>query len=199
MLRKVPAWVWMVVAVLAGGYVLQSAANGWKRDEVRELADSWDKPKPKPEAAAAEPEKVDIAWSYSSFEDEMSSKNIGIASIQSVNTVNFGFPYEGEQRALLQLRQHPRYGKDVMLVLERGHFHIKYGGTPVLVRFDDGEAMSFTAFEPDDNDTEIIFIQGYKRFVDKLKGATVVKIEAPFYQEGTRVFEFAVSEFDDNW
>lgn len=158
-----------------------------------------------PVAVGVESESVPVeipfapSWQYSSFIDEMSSKAGKSAIIQSENQVSFSFPYEGEQRASLQLRHHPRYGKDVIFFVEKGQVNSRYDGVSVLVRFDDGSAMRFNAVEPEDRDSKTIFIQGYSRFSERLKGASRVKIEVPFYKEGNRVFEFDASGFDDAW
>lgn len=135
-------------------------------------------------------------WQYSYFDDEMTSKKISFASIQSLNQIDFDFPYQGAQRAMLQLRKHPRYGKDVILSMERGQFLTSFDGTTVLVRFDDGAAQRYRALEPSDHDSKALFIQGYSRFYGQLKKASIVKIEAQFYHEGNRVFEFDVKGID---
>lgn len=191
MSNKLPWWGWLF-GFLALGSIISSC------DEQNKSIEPTVQSTPSIEQQApAKP--INPSWQYNSFIDEMSSKSILMASIASINTVNFDFPYQGEQRAILRLRRHPRFGNDVMLIIERGQFNTKYDGTPVLVRFDNDEAIKFTALEPDDHSRTILFIQGFKRFMEKMKKASTIRIEAPFYNEGNRVFEFDVSNLNDKW
>jgi hypothetical protein len=136
-------------------------------------------------------------WSYHQSDDEMGNGTTYLARISSSNTVNFDFPYSGDQHAELQLRTHPRYGKDVIFSIEKGQFLCNsFEDCIVLVRFDDGKAASFSAAGAADNSTETIFIRNYSRFVEKMQKSKRVRISANIYQEGAPVFEFDVSEFD---
>lgn len=64
-------------------------------------------------------EPVIPKWDYYSFEDKMTGNKTYQASMKSINGLNFGFPYQGSQKATLTLRTHPRYGKDLILRIER--------------------------------------------------------------------------------
>ena len=113
--------------------------------------------------------------------------------------MNFDFPYSGEQHATLNLRVDPRYGKDVIFRIERGQILChSYEDCTVLVRFDDGKAVNYTAVGAADNSTETIFIRNYGRFVENMLKAKMVRISTNIYQEGAPVFEFDVSDFDQN-
>lgn len=136
-----------------------------------------------------------LAWQYSSSTDELSGKPIKSATVSSLNSVQFGFPYQGEQRATLHLRQHPRWGKDVLLSVERGQFLCR-SDCRVTVKFDDRAADSYSVTEPDDHSTTYLFIDNYPRFVTNMRKATRLRIEATFFQEGARVLEFDVSNFE---
>ncbi len=202
-MKKVPSFIWIIFGLLCVGWLVNYGHDQTEKARIQALSDSWytnQNPKPKEAEVHNGPvESIGKTWQYSSFFDEMTSKLIHLASIESNNTVNFDFPYQGEQHATLRLRRHPRFGHDVMLIIERGQFNTRYDGTPILVRFDDGVAMKYTAAEADDHDRKILFIQGFKRFVEKMNKASVVRIEAPFYNEGNRVFEFDVSGLKNNW
>lgn len=136
------------------------------------------------------------SWSYFSDEDAMSSKNSRFASIQSSNTVNLGFPYSGEQQATLQLRTHPRWGKDVIFSVDKGQLLCSYSGCRVLVRFDEAPPVYYNANEPSDHSSTYLFISNYAGFVNKMSKAKKVRIAVDFYQNGTQTFEFNVSGFD---
>lgn len=138
------------------------------------------------------------SWVYTLEDDPMGRGIIHFATVKSKNSVNFGFPYSGEQYATLWVRRHPQYGNDIYLQVEKGQFLIGYDGKNFAVRFDEKPVMKFWAVESDDHSTTIAFMKGYDRFVRELKTAKTVRIEAPFYQEGSRVFEFDVSGFKPN-
>lgn len=147
-------------------------------------------------ASAAAPQPGS-QWNYRQDEDPMGKGISSYALVVSNNTVNFGFPYSGAQHGTLTLRTHPRYGKDVILSIERGQFLCpSYDGCTVLVRFDDGKAINYSAAGAADNSTETIFIRGYSGFVGHLEKSKRVRISANVYQEGAPVFEFDVSGFD---
>lgn len=148
---------------------------------------------------APAPPPLDSQWSYEQSDDPMAKGTTHIAAVQSKNTVEFDFPYNGPQRAMLALRTHPRYGKDVVFKIERGQFLCRsYEDCTILVRFDDQKAQSFSAIGSSDNSTETIFIRNYSRFVSGMQKAKTVRIAAEIYQQGAPVFEFDVSGFDQS-
>lgn len=152
-----------------------------------------------PRAPAAPPlkPKTGSQWHYKQNKDPMGMGNTYFASVLSTNTVNFGFPYSGAQHGTLTLRTHPRYGKDVILSIERGQFLCpSYEGCTVLVRFDDGTAYRYSAAAAADNSTETVFIRAYTRFVGHMLKSKRVRISANVYQEGAPVFEYNVAGFD---
>ena len=138
-------------------------------------------------------------WDYENDQDKMGKGTAYFASVTSANTVDFNFPYSGSQHATLMLRSHPRFGKSVILSVERGQFLChSYDGCVVLVRFDDQEAQRYTATGPSDNSTTSIFIKDYSRFVKTLNRAKRVRVAAEFFQQGSPIFEFDVSNFDES-
>lgn len=136
-------------------------------------------------------------WLYQKNDDEMGKGAIYQARVSSSNTVNFDFPYSGEQYATLTLRTHPRYGKDVIFRIEKGQILCNsYEDCAVLVRFDDEEPVKYSAGAAADYSTEVVFIRNYNGFIEKMLRAKKVRIAANIYQQGAPVFEFDVSGFD---
>jgi hypothetical protein len=140
------------------------------------------------------PEAI-VNWEYAVRPDEMGRGNIKTATSVSTNTVNFDFPYSGEQHAHITIRKHPEHGNDVMLGIDRGQFLTGVEGCTVTLRFDDRPPMKFHANGAADNSTNLIFIDGFGKIVDNLKHSKRLRIEAPFYREGNQVFEFNVEGF----
>ena len=141
---------------------------------------------------AVEPAKTP-SWTTGGFEDKMGGVTTQSAQGVSSNTVRFGFPYEGETRAILKLRKGAKEW-DVMFGVELGQFVSSYSKDFVTVRFDDGELQKFTIGEPYDGKSSLQFIHDneVEQFMSQLRKAKRLKIEADFYDQGSRVFEFDV-------
>jgi hypothetical protein len=148
-------------------------------------------------AAAAETQKLADKWSYTTSVDRMTSGNSTSASIASENAVSLDFPYQGLQHGTLTIRNHPSYGRDVFLSIERGQFLCQsYADCQIRVRFDEGKPERWNAVGPADNSTTVVFLRNETRFVQRLRTAKIVRIEAALYHQGAPVFEFLVSGFD---
>ncbi len=132
-------------------------------------------------------------WSYGSSDDPMTSKKIKFAEVSSENTVEFGFPYTGQQVGKLIIRNHPAHGVEVMFVIGNGQVLCNsYSGCNIQIRFDDKKAENWKAIGPADNSNKILFISNDKAFIKKLSSTKVVRLKVPFYQEGEPVFEFHI-------
>lgn len=145
-------------------------------------------------SAEAPPATLDN-WSYFSNADDMTSKPIRFAQVTSNNQISLDSPYQGAQRGTLELRTHPRYGKDVILSIDRGQFLCHTYDCSVMVRFDDKSPVRYEAGEPSDYSTTTLFIRNYSRFVEQLKQAKKVRIEVKLFHNGTQTFEFDVAGF----
>lgn len=144
----------------------------------------------------ADSARMAAKWSYSATPDPMSSQVNRTASIQSEGTISLGFPYEGAQYGTLMIRDHPQWGRDVMLSVNEGQFNCNsYDGCTVRIRFDDAAATTWSAVEPSDNSSNLIFIRPAARFVSRMRAAKKVLIQAEFYNNGVQTFEFEVGGF----
>lgn len=140
--------------------------------------------------------EIESKWNYQAVQDDMSNKNIFFATNTSRNYINFDFPYSGEQQATLQIRNHPRHGRDIILSIEKGQFLCGYNDCYVLVKFDDSPPVRFSASSPNDHSSEHIFINSYQKFIDRMKKSKEVRIEARFYREGAQSLIFDTTGFD---
>jgi len=149
-------------------------------------------PSPKPVVPGSQ-------WSYSQVADAMSKGTTYHAAVSSTNTVNFGFPYGGEQHATLNLRNDPRYNNDVIVQIEKGQILCRsYEDCTVLVRFDDEQATNYSAVGAADGSATSFFLRNNGRFVEKMLKAKRVRLSTEIYQQGAPVFEFDVSGFDQS-
>ena len=132
------------------------------------------------------------SWNYFTDTDEMNDSKSRFASLVSDNTVNFDFPYQGGSSLSLIVRYMKKYGTDVYIKISSGQFICnEYQGTNnVRVRFDDAAPIKFSTNEPSDGSSDMLFLNNAKKFIKLAKQAKTIKIEAPFYQEGNRIFTF---------
>ena len=148
-------------------------------------------------AAAAEAQRLADKWMYRINEDPMTSRKSRSATIESENTVDFDFPYQGSQHGTLTLRDHPTYGRDVIFSIEQGQLLCQsYTDCQIRVRFDEGNPEGWSAVGPADNSSTSIFLRNQARFVQKLRAAKVVRLQVPAYQQGEPMFEFQVGGLD---
>lgn len=192
--NHVSGWLVLLVFALLGGFIWYKATDGGSATATSVVsARTVATPSSIPSGHQADIER----WHYVQEPDAMSNGKTYGAAIRSANTVSFDFPYDGAQHATLILRTHPRYGKQVILTIERGQFLCpSYEGCTVLVRFDDGKAARFAAGGADDNSTTALFIRNYSQFVARMEKAKRVRISVNVYREGAPVFDFDVHDFD---
>ena len=138
-------------------------------------------------------------WVYHKKEDEMGRGTNKFAHLKSLNTVDFGFPYQGEQHAILTLQKNSKQGvEEAILRIEHGQF-VPSSGHKIIVRFDDGNLQEFNFWEPNDGRIGAVGFSDSRRFISQLQKAKRLKIEAEFWQEGTRMFEFNVAGLSPEW
>jgi hypothetical protein len=133
-------------------------------------------------------------WRYSSDEDQMGRKR-SFARVDSSNTLDFGFPYQGSQLGTLTIRKTITSGTNVILRIERGQFLCGIEGCTINVRFDSGPIQRFSASGPNDHGTTTLFLENETRFISQLRKANAVRIESTFYHEGLQTLEFDVQGF----
>jgi len=133
------------------------------------------------------------SWIYDNRRDVMTGKMEKVAYVQSTNTLSLGFPYQGEQRATLTIRQNPRLGLDIMLSIEKGQFMAGVRGVEILAKFDQNSPIAFSAVEPSDNSNTTLFIKNEQKFLSRLKNAKSLYLSTPIYQEGEPPLLFDVT------
>ena len=131
------------------------------------------------------------AWKYHEQNDAMTSKASRLASITSSNSLDLDFPYKGPNFGHLQIRQHPKWGLDVIFTIDKGQLQCRsYSGCPIEVRFDDAPAVRFSGTEPADNSSDTVFIQGAPKFIALAKKSKRILIRMNVYHGGAPVLEF---------
>lgn len=145
--------------------------------------------------------KAEIAargeWSYFGDTDEATGKRAKTASLTSKNSMNFGWPYSGIQYGRFTVRNHPRFGVDAYLKIDKGQLLCdSYSNTFVLVRFDNGAATRYGCTDAADHSSDIVFIQNVDGLEARMKTAKKMYITVSVFQEGSRTWEFNVKGYD---
>ncbi len=93
----------------------------------------------------------------------------------------------------LVLRRHPKWGRSVYLVLDRGEFDCAKG-CKVAIKFDDSAAQMFSATKSDLN-KQAMFIDDEQTIRDKLESIRVITIDVSIGGK-PRTLSFEVGGFD---
>jgi hypothetical protein len=93
------------------------------------------------------------------------------ATLSSTNTVNFAFPYNGEQHVSLLVRATATELKDVRFAIDKGQFACNgiLETCYVQVRFDDGPIRRYAVNESSDHSTTLVFIRDIWSFTAALR------------------------------
>lgn len=135
-------------------------------------------------------------WRYSKNTDELTGKTGSAASVESLNFVSLDFPYSGAQRATLTVRQHPKYGNDVVFKLERSQLICQYSNCTVELSFDGAKSTTVRATKAADGSSNVFFLQGYAALLAKIQRAKTLKVVVTIYKQGEHVFNFNVAGLD---
>lgn len=137
-------------------------------------------------------------WEYQERADEMGRGVMKFAHVDSLTTINLGFPYQGPQ--LMRLVLQSRKGeKGAYIKVDHGQFNLGYSGRFFTIRFDKGKLHTFVFGASDDGRTNRAILgydvhgrDEYDRFIALLRKAKTMDIEVEFYGEGSKVVTFDV-------
>lgn len=127
-------------------------------------------------------------WSYDNSEDAMDGKYY-TASIDADDLLNFDFPYNGGSTATLTIRK-KRGGTDMYLRVSKGQFNSTYDGGRVRVKFDAKPAQTYSFLGASDGSSDIIFFEGVKGLITRMKNSERMIVEAEFYNNGRQKMTF---------
>lgn len=133
-------------------------------------------------------------WVYDSSVDKMTSKATHAAIISSDNTLSLKFPYAGKNHAAIFVRQQPRDGLNVLLSIDKGQLQCDLDGCAISVRFDDAPPQRWSMSRAADHSSTVLFFNNAQKFVQQLKKARRVLVQATFFQNGDQIMEFSATE-----
>lgn len=138
-------------------------------------------------------------WIYDITKDEMRKTETKFAFTQSLNTVNFDFPYGGGSNLTLSLRKKDN-SQDIMLIISKGQFVCGIQKCEAIFKFDDKPLKTITMVGSDTHQSDTLFIAYDKtesEIIKQIKLSKKLVIEVKFYREGSKQFTFDVSNL--NW
>jgi hypothetical protein len=141
--------------------------------------------------------RAQSTWKYSESINKKTSKPVYAATIASANKLDFKFPYDGGQTAIIEVDNIDGHNQ-VLLSVTKGQFDTNENGMNITIRFDDKKPEMFRCGNMPSGQSDEIYIDADKKFITKVKQAKVILIQAAFYDEVDKVIEFDVSGFDWN-
>lgn len=130
-------------------------------------------------------------WKYSQDIDQMTGQTRYLASATSVNSLSLQFPYAGQNTADLVVRQHPKSGTNVYLILDKGQILCStYEQCSIGIKFDNAPPQRFRASPSSDRSSNIVFINSESGFLAKAKSAKSILVGIEVYQNGLQVLQF---------
>ena len=140
--------------------------------------------------AAKTVQEPESEWNYSTEKDEMRGTTSHFAQLDATNMIDLDFPY-GEQRGRIVVRQSAQFGFDILVGVPSGQIMCNsFSDSYVNVKFDDGAIQRYGCTDASDGTSNMIFIQGSKGFLSKLKKSKKAVVEAEFFQNGMQQMTF---------
>jgi hypothetical protein len=138
-------------------------------------------------AAQANEKRLARLWTYTATPEAGATQYA--AAIASTNAIG------GPAKVRLVLRQHPKWGQSVYLLLDAAKFDCRRGCATLPVSFDGAPAQRMQATIPPTGEPAL-FIDDDKGFIARLHKAQSVAVTAPVKDLGEKTMEFEVGGFD---
>lgn len=131
-------------------------------------------------------------WQYQHETDKMTGKEARHALAESNNTLSLAFPYSGRNHGNLQVRQHPKYGLDVIVYVDKGQLLCRShdDSCAVMIKFDDAQPIHFSGTPSADHDSKVIFLRDARRFINRAQKAKRILVQVSVFQNGDQILEF---------
>jgi len=137
--------------------------------------------------AQANQKRLTRLWTYTATPEAGGTQYA--AAIASKNAIG------GGAKVRLVLRQHPKWGQSVYLLLDSAKFDCRKGCATLPVSFDGAPAQRMQATIPPTGEPAL-FIDDDKNFIAKLQKAQTVAITATIKDLGEKTMEFEVAGYD---
>ncbi len=143
--------------------------------------------------AQREARRVARLWAYAAVPEAGGTQYT--AAVESKEPLKSAASPKDAERIRLVLRDHPKWGQSVYLLLDNAKFDCSKGCATLPVRFDDALAQRMKATIPPTGEPAL-FIDDDKGFIAKMVKAKSVAIDATIKGEGAKTFVFEVGGYD---
>jgi hypothetical protein len=143
--------------------------------------------------AQREARRVAKLWAYAAVPEAGATQYT--AAVESKQPLKSAAAAKDAERVRLVLRQHPKWGQSVYLLLDNAKFDCSKGCATLPVRFDDAPAQRMKATIPPTGEPAL-FIDDDKGFIAKMLKSKAIAIDATIKGEGAKTFVFEVGGYD---
>lgn len=143
--------------------------------------------------AQRESRRMARLWAYAAVAEAGGTQYT--AAVESKEPLKAAASAKDAERIRLVLRDHPKWGRSVYLLLDNAKFDCSKGCATLPVRFDDAPAQRMKATIPPTGEPAL-FIDIDKGFIAKMLKAKTVSIDAAIKGEGAKTFVFEVGGYD---
>lgn len=133
-------------------------------------------------------------WEVITSKDEMRKTEQKFLAIESINSANFKFPYDGGSKLTLVLTDTNSDEPRVILVIDKGQYDCSMRACYGAAKFGDSPVQDLE-FQEGVSKEILVFTGNSKAFVANIRKFKKVIIELPFYQEGNQQFTFNTEGF----
>lgn len=131
-------------------------------------------------------------WEYTENVDRMSGKKSRTAVAESDNSLSLAFPYQGQNKGQIVIRQHPQYGLDVIFKIDKGQLMCRtYEPCRINVKFGDAKPITFNGTGAADHDSTVAFLSSPQRFIESAQKTQNILVQFTVYNGGTNILEFS--------
>ncbi|HII3689791.1 TPA: type VI secretion system-associated protein TagO [Pasteurella multocida] len=143
---------------------------------------------------SAKEDNKETKWVYSESKSEMSNTEYVQVSIDSENSVNFSFPYQGEQKARLRLWRSKKGNTDYLTFsIKKGQIVCRTGsGCSLSIKIDDDDEFYIKGDEPSDSDSTYTTVKLTGDEAFRISRASKILIQPTIYKQGYPIFKFDV-------
>lgn len=175
------------------GVVVVLGMIGWCSEQNE--GSSTQEEKEKTEQTTVEEKKS--AWDYSETTDEMTDAVTYFAVNESTNEVDFDFPYNGGSKLSVNIRNKGKKN-EIIFSISKGQFNAGIDGQALTIRIDEGSAFKVNCSVSNDGSSDILFVNNPSKLLASIKSAKTMKVQAEFFQEGLKTFDFNVEGLEWN-
>ena len=143
--------------------------------------------------AQRESRRMARLWAYAAVAEAGGTQYT--AAVESKEPLKAAASAKDAERIRLVLRDHPKWGRSVYLLLDNAKFDCSKGCATLPVRFDDAPPQRMKATIPPTGEPAL-FIDDDKGFIAKMLKAKTVSIDAAIKGEGAKTFVFEVGGYD---